>query len=85
MLISRSCQLLGMSFPSDEGQFAQLTAGSAGTADVRQVFEQAKNGLKLTGRYVSYAVVDRAARLIGQDDNPHDRRDSSVRSLPAHR
>jgi hypothetical protein len=24
---------------------------SAGTADVRQVFEQAKNGLKLTGRY----------------------------------
>jgi hypothetical protein len=25
---------------------------SAGTADVRLVFEQAKNGLKLTGRYV---------------------------------
>ncbi|TXT13470.1 hypothetical protein VHUM_00837 [Vanrija humicola] len=30
--------------------FKELSATSAGTADVRQVFEQAKNGLLLTGR-----------------------------------
>jgi putative ATPase len=30
--------------------FKELSATSSGTADVRQVFEQAKNGLKLTGR-----------------------------------
>ncbi|KAK8846711.1 hypothetical protein IAR55_005798 [Kwoniella newhampshirensis] len=30
--------------------FKELSATSSGTSDVRQVFEQAKNGLKLTGR-----------------------------------
>lgn len=30
--------------------FKELSATSSGTADVRQVFEQAKNGLLLTGR-----------------------------------
>ncbi len=30
--------------------FKELSATSSGTADVRQVFEQAKNGLSLTGR-----------------------------------
>lgn len=30
--------------------FKELSATSAGASDVRQVFEQAKNGLKLTGR-----------------------------------
>nr|XP_031861861.1 uncharacterized protein CI109_002690 [Kwoniella shandongensis]KAA5528933.1 hypothetical protein CI109_002690 [Kwoniella shandongensis] len=31
--------------------FKELSATSSGTSDVRQVFEQAKNGLKLTGRF----------------------------------
>ncbi|ORY25329.1 hypothetical protein BCR39DRAFT_471453, partial [Naematelia encephala] len=33
-----------------DADFKELSATSAGTADVRQVFEQAKNSLKLTGR-----------------------------------
>lgn len=32
--------------------FKELSATSSNTADVRQVFEQAKNGLKLMGRWV---------------------------------
>ena len=47
MPISRSCLL-----PGEPTLGGGLTS-SAGTADVRQVFEQAKNGLKLTGRYVA--------------------------------
>ncbi|WVQ84071.1 hypothetical protein IAT38_006216 [Cryptococcus sp. DSM 104549] len=31
-------------------EFKELSATSSGTSDVRQIFEQAKNGLKLTGR-----------------------------------
>lgn len=34
--------------------FKELSATSAGAADVRQVFEQAKNGLTLTGRFVAW-------------------------------
>jgi hypothetical protein len=43
---------------------------SAGTADVRQVFEQAKNGLKLTGRYVGIGFRLKYADI--QDDDPDD-------------
>ena len=42
---------------------------SAGTADVRQVFEQAKNGLKLTGRYVALCRLGLADQ---KDDHPDD-------------
>jgi putative ATPase len=33
---------------------SKLVGGSAGTADVRKVFEQAKNQLKLLGRQVTF-------------------------------
>jgi len=56
MLNSRSFLLPGMLIYKDV-----VADESAGTADVRQVFEQAKNGLKLTGRYVPLC---RLARLI---------------------
>jgi hypothetical protein len=47
MRISRNSLLPGTLKNQEE-----VAEESAGTADVRQVFEQAKNGLKLTGRYV---------------------------------